>query len=62
MEKQAFDGKISYIDQFNNTDSYPFKILGQFTDDNFDEFTGTWIEEGILHNTIISLEEIREIV
>lgn len=62
LEEQPFDGKISYIDQFNNTDSYPFKMLGQFKDDNFDEFTGTWIEEGILHNIIISLEEIREIV
>ena len=61
LEEQPFDGKISYIDQFNNTDSYPFKITGQFTDDNFDEFIGSWIEGGILHKITISLEDIREI-
>lgn len=62
LDEQCFNGNISYIAEPNHTDSYPFKITGQFTDDNFDEFTGTWIEEGILHNIIISLEEIREIV
>lgn len=61
LEEQPFDGKISYIDQFNNTDSYPFKITGQFTDDNFDEFIGSWIEGGIPHKITISLEDIREI-
>lgn len=34
---------------------------GQFTDDNFDEFIGSWIEGGILHKITISLEDIREI-
>ena len=33
----------------------------QFTDDNFDEFIGSWIEGGILHKITISLEDIREI-
>ena len=61
LEEQPFDGKISYIAESNHTDSYPFKITGQFTDDNFDEFIGNWIEGGILHEITISLEDIREI-
>ena len=61
LDEQCFNGNISYIAESNHTDSYPFKITGQFTDDNFDEFIGSWIEGGILHKITISLEDIREI-
>lgn len=44
LDEQCFNGNISYIAESNHTDSYPFKITGQFTDDNFDEFIGSWIE------------------
>ena len=61
LDEQCFNGNISYIAESNHTDSYSFKITGQFTDDNFDEFIGSWIEGGILHKITISLEDIREI-
>ena len=61
LDEQCFNGNISYIAESNHTDSYSFKITGQFTDDNFDEFIGSWIEGGILHEITISLEDIREI-
>ena len=55
---QQKNGVITYITNNGRPESYPFTISGQFSDKNYDEFKGDWLEERVLYSVTISLDEI----
>ena len=55
---QQKNGVITYITNNGSPKSYPFTISGQFSDENYDEFKGDWLEEKVLYSVTISLDEL----
>lgn len=55
---QQKNGVITYITNNGSPESYPFTISGQFSDENYDEFKGDWLEERVLYSVTVSLDEI----
>lgn len=55
---QQKNGVITYATNNGSPESYPFTISGQFSDENYDEFKGDWLEERVLYSVTISLDEL----
>ena len=55
---QQKNGVITYATNNGSPKSYPFTISGQFSDENYDEFKGDWLEERVLYSVTISLDEL----